>query len=230
MTTLEAFCLRVTTGTFLGKRHVILLLTFKAAPFIFLPAENRRRNKVIVIAVLSAIAVIAAILFLPVRRRLSIRRHRLPFGLLGATIILLGLILIVFNLDRLNNLWESRSWPATAAKVVRTALIREGRVYGPLVVYSYEVNGRIYVDSSHVAAPGFGGKRKRYDAAERILNDFHQDSLITVRYDPANAAVSTLHPGPPWNVYGQLGLGSTLFAAGLFLLLLITFGRQAAPP
>jgi hypothetical protein len=130
------------------------------------------------------------------------------------------------NSTRLAEYLDTRGWPTVTATITASEVIREGDVFGPRIVYRYQVDQQIFVDTSHARAPGFGGKRKRFDAAERILEDYPVGDTLTIHYRLDSPEISTLRPGPPWKVYGQLGFGGSLFIAGLFLILIVLFRHE----
>ncbi len=131
----------------------------------------------------------------------------------------LGLFLVGYNADRLTRLSARKSWPTAPGRVI------ESEVHGteairPLVVYSYDVGGVSYTDSSTLEAPTFGNGRKEYEVARDLSQEHPEGSYVRVYYDPSNPAESVLMPEAPWDIYGKIGLGGTLLMLGLFGVLL----------
>ncbi|MFH2056894.1 MAG: DUF3592 domain-containing protein [bacterium] len=160
-----------------------------------------------------------------VGKRLSFRKR--SRWLLVALITLgLGLLLTLLDSGTLQRKWAERSWPSVTGEVVSTELVH-GNAYAPLITYKYEVGDSTYTATSDGRAPGFGGKRRRYDAAEAIIHEYAPGSEILVHYNPANPSESTLRPGPNWDVFAQLSFGSMLMMLGVALLVLL---RQRPAP
>ncbi|HKK20954.1 MAG TPA: DUF3592 domain-containing protein [candidate division Zixibacteria bacterium] len=149
--------------------------------------------------------------------------------LLYACVILLiaGIPLIYFNANKLVRLDARRHWPTTMGQVVESEVHGKDAIR-PLVVYTYEVNGATYTDSSALQAPVFGNGRKEYEVARELSGEHPKGSNVRVYYDPKDPKESTLMPEAPWDVYGKIGLGATLFMLGLFGILLPR-RKQRAP-
>lgn len=180
------------------------------------------------LVVFAALTFSGLLIALLLNRRIA-RFNRRPVWA-SITILLLGLgvVLLLVDSDRLGQFWRTRQWPQVTGAIVDAQVIRAGDVNGPLIIYEYRTGDSTYVDSSHVRAPGFGGKRKRFEATEHILEDYQPGTEITVYYNPDDPRISTITPGPPWNVFGQLGLGGTLYLCGvvLFFILLLPSKRD----
>jgi hypothetical protein len=143
---------------------------------------------------------------------------------LGAALILslVGVGLVVVNAGQIDRRLASRNWPTTTGTVIESE-IGHGRAYAPIITYSYQIEGSQFTSVSDGRAPGFGGKRRRFDAAETIAEEYSPGSAVTVYYDPSEPKSSTLTPGPNWEDYGQLGFGATLLCAGLCVTIMFLY-------
>lgn len=176
----------------------------------------------VTVSLLTVLAVAASLLM---TRRVRLSRGRGRLCLIAAPVLLVGALLLWLNTGRLQAGWESRSWPQVPGEVVSTEISGD-RVYAPLITYRYAVGGSTYTGESTGHAPGFGGKRKRFDAADEIVSHYPPGSKLNVYYEPHDPQVSTLTPGPSWDVFGQLGLGGTLYLGGLICLLAALLKRS----
>lgn len=176
-----------------------------------------------IIAVLTILGLVVGFLF---ARRVAVTRSRKLVLWIGISALIFGLLLLAVDTLVLERAEQTRHWPSAQGTIVSSELITRGEAYGPLIVYQYSVAGTIYTDSTDAGAPGFGNKNKRYNVAEYILAEYKPGSKVTVRYDPEDPRVSTITPGPRWRVFGQLGLGGTLYLIGLCLLVVLIRGKS----
>jgi hypothetical protein len=166
---------------------------------------------------------VCALIIIVTRLLMGLSRHvpSVSSRLFYACVILLlaGVPLIYFNADKLVRLDARRHWPTTTGQVVESEVHGKDAIR-PLVVYTYEVNGATYTDSSALQAPVFGNGRKEYEVARELSGEHPKGSNVEVFYDPSDPKESTLMPEAPWDVYGKIGFGATLFMLGLFGMLL----------
>ncbi len=134
-------------------------------------------------------------------------------------ILIIGAGLIGFDSDTLLRYEEKRHWPTVEGRVV-TSEVAGTEAIRPLVIYTYSVDGVTFTDSTALQAPMFGNKRKEYEVARDLSGEHPTGSVVTVYYNPTNYQESTLTPEAPWDVYGKIGFGATLFMLGLFGMLL----------
>ncbi len=129
----------------------------------------------------------------------------------------LGLALTFFFGNPLLEDLEEKEWPVVEGIVTRSEITGE-RAISPTIEYSYAVNGTTYRTQTHVHAPMFGGKRKKLDVAETLVEKYPVGRKLNVHYNPGQPSRSTLTPGPTWDMYTKPAFGLVLFGAGLFVL------------
>jgi hypothetical protein len=151
-------------------------------------------------------------------------KRRLPVvrwwaKLVGLLVLHGGVVLVIWSANRLDRSLGLLSRPTLKACIVK-AEITGGRDYRPEITYHYLVDGKEYTGVSDLQAPGFGGKRKRHDAAKGLLEQYRLGDSIDVTYNPARPEESTLMPRPTWDLYVKLSTGLLLFTVGLSLAVL----------
>lgn len=160
---------------------------------------------------------------LPVRWALK-RSSRLPsiarwWKVVSLLVMHGGVLLVIWTTDDIHRSGQIAGWPVTTGYIVEIA-IEEGRTFRPECVYRYTIDNEEYTGSSHLGAPGFGGKRKRYDVASNLIEQFQPGDSIDVFYDPDQPSESTLSPSVSWDVYVKLATGALVFTIALFVAML----------
>ncbi len=151
--------------------------------------------------------------------------RRMTFHLKGAVLAVeialavIGAILALVASHSLEEATAVKNWPTIEGTVVDSRVVGE-RAFGPAVTYEYAVGDSQYTATSNLRAPMFGGKRKKFEVARKLVEEYPIGKRVTVYYSPANPSKARLFTGAGWDVYAKLGLGVTLFALGLFGLLL----------
>ncbi len=125
----------------------------------------------------------------------------------------------VHSSENLASALNRKNWSIAKGRVIKAEAVTSGVIH-PMVTYAYEVNGRAYVDSTDLQAPGFGSKSKQYEVAQELVRSYSVGQEITVYYDPSNQTNSVLITSPSWRLYGQMALGMVLFIGALFFLIL----------
>lgn len=169
---------------------------------------------------------------LPVRWALK-RSGRLPsaarwWKLAGLLIMHGGVLLVLWTTDDIQESVQIASWPTTTGSII-AADIEGGRTYRPELTYRYTVESEEYAGVSNLGAPGFGGKRKRYDAASNLIEQFQPGDPVKVFYNLDQPSESTLSPSVSWEVYVRMATGALLFVCGLFVALAPRKTRQNQP-
>ncbi len=151
-----------------------------------------------------------------------------PFTIVYLALWLIGLYFMVFSIPKA---LKTNSWLETTANVFENKLVKSQRTHSrthrQIVVYSAKVRYEYNVDG--VKQMGVSQKlAKRADNGEKIhktlLEQYPVGSDLTVYYNPANPAQSTLQKG----ITGlHLILGALLFLSIGWLSLLIL---EAAKP
>jgi len=157
-------------------------------------------------------------------RRVWKRSGRLPTvtakgRVVGLVVLHAGVLLVLWATYDLRGAAEVGGWPHVTGRIIETE-IEAGRNYRPEITYRYIVDGAEYTRVSHLHAPGFGGKYKKYDAAKGLLEQYRVGDSIDIRYNPNRPGESTLTPQPAWDVYVKLATGVLIFAVGLMAALL----------
>jgi hypothetical protein len=174
--------------------------------------------------ILSVATLLATIAWLLAGRRTAFRRRRfyIVFFLMLAAV---GAVLTLFSSHRLHEANDIKSWPTVTGTVVDAQVTGE-RAFAPTVTYTYKVRDSQYTAASNLQAPMFGGKRKKYEVAQDLIARYPPGKKVTVYYNPQAPATSTLIPRASWDVYAKLGLGTLLYALGLFGFLLVMPGKH----
>lgn len=134
--------------------------------------------------------------------------------LLAVLFLLAGGLLVNSTANKFETYSNMSHWPEVSAEVVSSEVIGD-RAFRPNVVYSYEIEGVTYVDSTDLNTPSFGGRNNRRAAADSMLSMYPVGLRIFVHYDPEKPAESRLKVSPPWSVYGQLSVGIVLMLLGV---------------
>jgi len=131
--------------------------------------------------------------------------------------LLVGLVLIIWQENEINNELVKRNWPNAEGKIIESEIIGE-RALRAEIKFKYLVHDSIYFGISDFNIPGFGSKNYRRKNARIIKNDNPVGSKIVVYFDPNNPEVSTLRYGPYWSNYMIIGFGSVLLFLGMFII------------
>ncbi len=143
------------------------------------------------------------------------------FKIAGLILLLAGILLTEFSYTLLNESMNKKNWPQTEGIVLSSRVVGIS-AFKPEIVYRYEIDSVIYVDTSLDLAPGFGGKRKKKEVAQKIVAYMPVGKKLSVYYDPADKNITHLGSPLKWDTIGKLGLGLFLYFLGLFFLLKTT--------
>jgi len=167
-----------------------------------------------IVAFFTILTLAAAVLFW--RRRFCPRRKSL-FGTIALVLILAGFSLGLSRGLTIDHDTAYRHWPSVDGTVVNSRIVGE-MAFHPEITYHYEVAGHRFTGMTDMNTPGFGGKRKRFDVAEKYLQLYPVGAAIMVHYNPENPGQSLIRVGPTLEILMQLAFGVTLFLAGLFMV------------
>ncbi len=160
---------------------------------------------------------------------------------IGSVFLLMALALLKGVLGHLWERWgsffaalASREWAATIGKVERAAITyattgRGGRIYTPLVRYSYGVNGESFVSDRFAFYVANGS----LEDIQGVVRRYRPGSSVEVYYDPNQPKRATLDRGVPPVVGPTFGwLFLLLLAGSLFSYLgvIIVRGAFEDPP
>lgn len=134
--------------------------------------------------------------------------------MVGLVLIVAGATLLAVDLEQFQDVRARHHWPTVTGRITASTVVGE-RAFRPNLVYQYAVDSIVYTDSSFLDMPSFGGRRSRYDAAEKKAAEYPVGSEVPVHYNPAHPAESRLKITAPWSVYGQVGFSGFLIVLGL---------------
>ncbi len=129
---------------------------------------------------------------------------------------IMGIALTIILAIKLNSEMKMKDWPRVIGTVSSVEVVGT-RAFHPVVSYSYIVNDVEYQSMQHLEAPGFGGKRKRWDVADKTAALYNPGMEIDVYYNPDDPSESRLIVGPTYGIYLQLTFGLLLTIIGLVL-------------
>jgi hypothetical protein len=145
------------------------------------------------------------------RMHLAVSRPvRYGAGFLG----LLGAISLASGALELEHALATRHWPSTHGVIIRNEVVGE-RAYHPNIVYRYLADGRLYVDSTDLDQPSFGGRQSRREVAYKRSVKYRVGDTVIIHYNPRNPSESRLRTVPSWSAYGKTGFGSVCIMLGL---------------
>lgn len=172
-------------------------------------------------------AVTALALSVLLRRRMARLSGRIALSAVLAVVF--GTWLVVVASDEITSARAVKKWPTVPGTILQSEVIGD-RAIRPVVVYQYRVGDSMYSDSSSLGIPSFGNRRSRRNESETIAAEYKVGDTVTVYYDPATPARSTLYAREDWSSYLRLSLGTLLFGAGGFLLIGAGLGRRSSAP
>lgn len=167
--------------------------------------------------VLSTVTLIAFVAHHSVFKRLALPRHGwLIWTTAGLTAT--GALLTILMTNDMTGQLSQKDWPIVDGIIVSSEVTGE-RAFHPRVVYRYYIDGILHTDSSDLHVPGFGGKRKRMEVAEKLVALYWKGDTVEVHYDPDRPVDSYLESSLRWGTFGRLGFGLTLYLAGILMFL-----------
>ncbi len=177
------------------------------------------------IAVIAIIVLVLPLTF--VAYRLSIPSYMTGYKMLFShSLLLIGLLLILWSVNTLNYSRVEEKWPVTKGNIVSADIVGK-RAPHPAVKYTYHVGDSLYSGLSDMDAPGFGTKAARLQTAQAIIRALKPGMQINVHYNPDNPQKSVLQAHPKWNVFMQYGLGILFMSLALAFILAAVFQRRS---
>ncbi|MCB2230181.1 DUF3592 domain-containing protein [bacterium] len=134
--------------------------------------------------------------------------------ILSVLLLVSGGLLVNSTATRFESYSIMSHWPATTGIITISEVVGE-RAFRPNVVYTYEVDGVVHLDSTDLNMPSFGGRNNRREAADTMAAMYPVGSAVTIHYNPENPSEAKMKVSPPWSVYGQLSFGITLILGGI---------------
>lgn len=140
--------------------------------------------------------------------------------LIGLSFIAIGLFISYKSALKIELVVGKKHQFSETKGVVLKKYIAGERAFHPEIIYQFKLDSVIYKDSTTMDPPMFGGKRKKYDVARTILEDFEIGDSVNVIYNPASPKESYLKLSVKWNQFVILFFGYLLISAGILFLLL----------
>lgn len=147
------------------------------------------------------------------------RRWTGPFILLA-----LGGGLALWGLHEWGLASEAEKWPSTQGRIISSEVVPHpsvGRSDMAAVVYTYEVDGRVY-RSRQIS------RARRFGTPYETVAKYRPGKEVTVWYDPADPASAALEPGV-WSGF-LLGVGCGLLGLAALVILGLVAPRFAHMP
>ncbi|MDF1545467.1 MAG: DUF3592 domain-containing protein [bacterium] len=138
--------------------------------------------------------------------------------IVGLAVALLASVLFVSQSQDVNSAIARRNWPTTSGRIISSE-VSGGKLFRPQVIFEFEVDSNTRIDTSHLHAPGFGGKNQRRETAERLLVPYVVGESLTVFYNPDNHDEVTIINTVRWDLYVRPGFSLLLVLAGLVIAL-----------
>ena len=123
--------------------------------------------------------------------------------LAGGASMVAGSVALVYAVRTGLYAWRSRRWPRVTETVIKSEVAeitrrRFSKVYKPVVVYTYEIDGLEY--SSDRMGFGYGdffgdGLFRDRFAAEKVAARYRPGNPVSVAYDPRDKSRSVLKTG-----------------------------------
>lgn len=134
--------------------------------------------------------------------------------ILSVLLLVAGGLLVNSTATRFESYSIMSHWPATTGIITISEVVGE-RAFRPNVVFTYEVDGVVHLDSTDLNMPSFGGRNNRREAADTMAAMYPVGSAVTIHYNPENPSEAKMKVSPTWSVYGQLSFGITLILGGI---------------
>ncbi|MEZ5358819.1 MAG: DUF3592 domain-containing protein [Candidatus Zixiibacteriota bacterium] len=149
------------------------------------------------------------------RRWIDISRRTV--FIVGSSLFIAGGIFVsVHGWETLSWHLAKLSWPAVGAAITDVKIVGD-RAFHPEVSYKYIINDSMYTGIAEIDVPGFGGKRKRMDVAEKEASDFGVGDTIYIRYAPSDPTTGYI-PEHLTKPILQVGFGLSLVLTGAFFI------------
>ena len=114
--------------------------------------------------------------------------------LLGAFLILFGILLVVLVIWATITGQRSKNWPTATGTIISATVKSAGSLiyYRPIIRYSYTVQNALYENEILTL---YGRLTFGYKRAEEIVHKYLVKSSVLVYYDPRRPQLSVLEPG-----------------------------------
>jgi Protein of unknown function (DUF3592) len=129
-------------------------------------------------------------------------------------IFLIGIWLSTESFGGLKAQSQIHDWP-TAEGTVIYSQVDNDESNMPLIIYRFNVGEAEYIDTTNMGAPGFGGKRKRWEYARQLLSQYPESTKVAIHYSPSDPNDSAIRTSVNFEVYTQLSFGICLVLGAL---------------
>lgn len=123
-----------------------------------------------------------------------------PIKVFSTISFFVGLVIFLFNLRSIILANSSKNWKKTRGKVLLSELNvikntgETDRSFSPKVKYQYKVNNREYISTRIYFGNKIASSFKKRKSL-RIIDNYPNDKVIEVFYNPMNENLSVLEPG-----------------------------------
>ncbi len=150
-------------------------------------------------------------------KKIKIKKYYRPRIIISITIIIISNIIIIHSGQIIERDLKTNNWTKTQGIVI-SVKITGSRASSPEIIYSYTIDEKQFEDTSFLNAPMFGGKRKKREVAEALIEKYSIGESIKVFYNPDDNSKSRITPMLKWNSLGQISFGVALLIISLCLL------------
>ena len=142
-----------------------------------------------------------------------------PLFLIALLVFPISTFLLFVQFVEFENREAHKSWPTTEGAIIESKIVGE-RAIRPQIIYQYKVDSVLYIDTSSLNAPMFGGKRKKHDVARALIADYPVGKKLIVSYDTVNPRNSEIVDSVTWDVLAKIGFYGFLILISAFCLML----------
>ena len=133
--------------------------------------------------------------------------------------VFFGLWIVIKDGKAIQLKTSQKKWPIAQGTIVESQVIG-GKIYEPQVAYKYKVKNYEHFGKTDLKVPYFGPSSSRKEVAYKSIAKFPAESTHPVYFNPKDPKESYLKPGPTWDEYTRLALGTMFYGIGSFFLIL----------
>ena len=133
--------------------------------------------------------------------------------------IVVGALTLYFGGRGVHHAQESVAWPVAEGQILNSSVeyhrgSKGGGTYSAEIRYTFSVDGRMH-SGNMVAFGDFGSSNSSH--AQKIINRYPKDKIVSVRYLPSDPDVCVLEPGIQAQAWFLPGFGMVFFLAGMLM-------------
>ncbi|MBS2101220.1 DUF3592 domain-containing protein [Carboxylicivirga linearis] len=146
-----------------------------------------------------------------------------PLQIAGIITLIVGLIILIFNLRSLIKANSSKNWLSAEGEILNSELDitksfgESDKVYNPKVEYKYLVNGKEYC-STRIYYGSSSSSTFKKSKSRNIIEKYPKGSRVTVFYDPMNESEAVIERGVKPEVISLILASSVLLACSIYVL------------